>query len=255
MSEKRIVRIIRLGQLKSDKFAGQAHTLKPHLKYSGGPLLANVEVLTVFWGNAWVSQPALVSLAQSINDFFKFIVTSPLIDQLREYDVPQFSIGHGKFVGSKSLGTEPGQLIDDSAIQTALQGWIADGTVLKPNANSLYFIYFPPGTTVTLDGDASCQKFGGYHDAINERIFYAVEPFCMAGSGSLSQLDFFTLTSSHELCEAITDAVPGKGWYWFHDRKHQGEIGDICEAAPNAEERMGSFLVQREWSNHLKRCV
>jgi hypothetical protein len=77
----------------------------------------------------------------------------------------------------------------------------------------------------------------------------------MAGSASFSQLDFFTLTSSHELCEAITDAIPGEGWYWFRDNKHQGEIGDICESAPNAEERMGSYLVQREWSNFLKRCV
>jgi hypothetical protein len=33
-----------------------------------------------------------------------------------------------------------------------------------------------------------------------------------------------TGTSSHELCEAITDAVPGTGWY----EDTNGEIGDIC---------------------------
>jgi len=249
------VRIIRLGHLKSKKFAGMAHTQNPKLKYNNGPLLANVEVFTVFWGGAWQSQPALTSLAQSINDFFNFILTSPLIDQLAEYSVPQFTIGHGKLVGSKTLTTEPGPLIDDSAIQTTLQGWIAnDPSFPKPNANSLYFIYFPPGTTITLDGDSSCQIFGGYHNS-NGNIFYAVEPFCLAGSGSLSQLDFFTLTSSHELCESITDSVPGNGWYWFQDQQHQGEIGDICESAPNAEERMGTFLVQREWSNKATACV
>ena len=256
MDKKKDVRKIRLGHLQSERFASMAHTKSPQLKYNGGPLIGNVEVFTIFWGSAWQKQPALVSLSQSINDFFKFILTSPLIDQLAEYSTPHEKIGHGKLVGSKTLGTEPGALIDDSAIQTALQGWIAtDSSFPKPNANSLYFIYFPPGTSITLGTDASCQTFGGYHDDIGGNIFYAVEPFCMAGSHSISQLDFFTLTSSHELCEAITDPIPGQGWYWFQDKKDQGEIGDICESAPNAEERMGIYLVQREWSNHLKRCV
>ncbi len=154
---KKSIRRIRLGHLKNEKFAPIAHTTNPQLQYNGGPVLANAEVFTIFWGGAWNNQPALANLSQSINDFFKVILTSPLIDQLAEYSVPQ--------------------------------------------------------------------------------------------------LDFFTLTSSHELCEAITDPVPGQGWYWFKDQKHQGEIGDICESAPNAEERMGVYLVQREWSNHLKGCV
>jgi hypothetical protein len=256
MSQNKEVRKIRLGRLPSEKFTSMAHTKHPQLKYNGGPLLGNVEVYTIFWGSAWQKQPALTGLSQSINDFFKFIVSSPLIDQLGEYNAPNHAIGHGTLVGTKALGTEPGALIADSAIQTALQGWIANEPGFpKPNANSLYFIYFPPGTTITLGTDSSCQTFGGYHDNIGGKIFYAVEPFCMAGAGGLSQLDFFTLTSSHELCEAITDPIPGQGWYWFKDQKQQGEIGDICEAAPNAEERMGTFLVQREWSNHLKRCV
>jgi hypothetical protein len=255
MPEKKSYRIVRLGHLKSAKFAGQLHSHKPHLTFNGGPLLANVEVFTVFWGAAWSNQPALASLAQSINGFFTSILTSPLIDQLSEYSVPGHAIGHGKLIGTKTLTTEPGQVIDDSAIQTTLKHWIAqDPSFPKPNANSLYFIYFPPGTTITLDSDSSCQTFGGYHNN-DGNVFYAVEPFCMSSGGGLSQLDFFTLTSSHELCEAITDPVPGNGWYWLQDQQHQGEIGDICESAPNAEERINGFVVQREWSNHLKRCV
>jgi hypothetical protein len=143
-----------------------------------------------------------------------------------------------------------------ASIQKTLKGWISKQPGFpKPNDNTLYFIYFPPGTSITLGKDASCEKFGGYHDAIDGTIFYAVEPFCLSNAGSMSQLDFFTLTSSHELCEAITDPVPGEGWYWFHDKQHQGEIGDICEAAPNAEYRLGTYLVQREWSNAKKQCL
>src|SRR5258708_4037924 len=57
-------------------------TTPPHLTYRNGPLLSNVEVFTVFWGAAWntTQQP----LASQINQFFDFILTSPLIDQLAE---------------------------------------------------------------------------------------------------------------------------------------------------------------------------
>src|SRR6185312_10360249 len=43
-------------------------------------------------------------------------------------------------------------------------------------------------------------------------------------AGGLALLDALTSTSSHELCEAITDPVPGDGWY----DDQNGEIGDIC---------------------------
>jgi hypothetical protein len=31
--------------------------------------------------------------------------------------------------------------------------------------------------------------------------------------GGMTNLEALTTTSSHELCEAITDPVPGQGWY------------------------------------------
>jgi hypothetical protein len=69
-------------------------------------------------------------------------------------------------------------------------------------------------------------------DSSGKDNFYAVEPFCMPFQSRMSQLDFLTLTSSYELCESITDPIPGQGRYWFKDQQNQGEIGDICEAAP-----------------------
>jgi hypothetical protein len=106
-------------------------------------------------------------LSQSINDFYTFILTSPLIDQLSEYNIPGgTTIGHGSLLRSKALTTDPANPIDDSAIRTALQGWIANDTDFpQTNANSVYFIYFPPGTTITLQGDSSCQSLGGYHES------------------------------------------------------------------------------------------
>src|SRR5947209_20620132 len=49
-------------------------------------------------------------------------------------------------------------------------------------------------------------------------------PDCAGCIGGLAAFDALTTTSSHELCEAITDPIPGQGWY----DDANGEIGDIC---------------------------
>jgi hypothetical protein len=99
-------------------------------------------------------------------------------------------------------------------------------------------------------GDRSCQAFCGYHDHINAQIFYAAMPYpgCNGCIGGLQALDALTSTSSHELCEAITDAVPGQGWY---DDTH-GEIGDICAWKTK---QVGKWTVQLEWSNAQGACA
>jgi hypothetical protein len=54
------------------------------------------------------------------------------------------------------------------------------------------------------------------------------------------------LHSSHEMCEAITAAIPGQGWY---DDVH-GEIGDIRAWQTK---KVGAYTAQLEWSNKAKR--
>jgi hypothetical protein len=80
--------------------------------------------------------------------------------------------------------------------------------------------------SVTQGGSRSCQAFCGYHNATSADLYYGVMPYpgCSGCAGRLALLDALTTTSSHELCEAITDPVPGQGWY----DDHYGEIGDIC---------------------------
>jgi hypothetical protein len=226
----------------------------PHLTYNNGPLLTAVQIFTVYWGAAW-KQAAQITLAGQLNNFFKFIVTSPLIDQMGEYSVPGKKIGHGSFIGTTNLATPaPKKTTTDAQIQAMLQKQIATNHAFpKPTANTLYFVFLPPGVTSKLGNDLSCSVFCGYHDATPGNVFYAVMPYpdctgCLSGT----PFDSLTITSSHELCEAITDAVPGKGWYWFADQNHQGEIGDICEASTK---KVGAFTVQKEWSNVAKACI
>src|SRR5215475_3135211 len=197
--------------------------ITPELTYRNGPLLTNVEVFTVFWGAAW-QDSTNSAVAKQMNEFFDFILTSKLIDQLAEYNVEGKTIEHGKRTGSLTLTTsEPGTQLQDRAIQKMLQEEIAAGTLPKNNANSLYFVFLPPGTQVELAGAASCSDFCGYHDATSDNVFYATMPYanCTGCEGELAMLDALTSTSSHELCEAITDPVPGQGWY----DDANGEIG------------------------------
>ena len=176
---------------------------------------------------------------------------SGLIDQLSEYNVGQYKITHGRRTGSATITIgAPRSSVTDAAIQTFLQQKIAKGAVPKVTANTLYVIYVPPGVRVVMGGSASCQSFCGYHSAIGGKTFYAVMPYpgCNGCTGSLAVFDALTSTSSHELCEAITDPVPGQGWY---DDAH-GEIGDICAWHTK---KAGPYTVQLEWSNKAGQCV
>jgi hypothetical protein len=223
----------------------------PRLTYRNGPLLAAAEVFTIFWGSDWQGA-ALSSVPGQINAFFDFILTSPLIDQLAEYSVPGWTIGHGKRTGSLTI-TEPAlkQSLSDTAIQHMLQELVASHPgVPAPTPNTLYFIYVPPGVRVVQGGSASCQAFCGYHNDISGQIFYGVLPYpsCAGCTGSLSTWDALTTTTSHELCEAITDPIPGQGWY----DDANGEIGDICAWKTR---KLGDYTVQLEWSNKSNQCA
>ncbi len=220
-----------------------------HLTYRGGPLLQTTQVFVVYWGTAW--EGAQAPLVQQLNQFFDFVRTSALLDQLGEYSVPGKSIGHGSRTGSVILSTDPPATIADPDVQAFIQQEIANGSAVpQPTADTLYFIYLPPGVTISLDGGTSCSNLCGYHSAVNGRIFYAVMPYpdCSGCIGGLSVIDSLTSTSSHELCEAITDAVPGQGWY----DDQNGEIGDICAWKTK---RLGAYTVQLEWSNKAGHCI
>src|SRR5258708_4579305 len=231
---------------KGDLFDGKPHLapLLARLTYRGGPLLQNVKVFTIFWGNQWQSSATAQPLMANVNQFFTGILASPLIDQLSEYSVPGKAIGHGAFIGTRVITlAAPVGSVTDSAIRVALAGWIKTKVVPKNDADTLYFIYLEPGVVSIMGGSKSCQNYCGYHDHAGS-IYYAVMPYpsCNGCLGGMVAFDALTGTSSHELCEAITDPVPGKGWY--DDRN--GEIGDIC--AWNFK-KIAGYTVQLEWSN------
>ena len=210
--------------------------------YRGGPLLTAVEVVTVFWG---------ATSNEALNAFFKFVVSGPYVDQLGEYSTPQQKIGRGRYAGTARVtNPAPGTSVTDNAVQQMLEGEVARKSLPAPTANTLYFTFLPPGVTVEAGSERSCQAFCGYHDRSVGGLYYAVVPYpdCSGCLGDLQPLDALTSVCSHELAEAITDSVPGQGWY----DDTNGEIGDIC-AWQNKQ--LGDYQVQLVWSNRAKACV
>jgi len=223
----------------------------PQLTYRNGPLITAAEVFVIFWGSAWQHSPQSGQISQ-INQFFDFVLTSRLMDQLAEYSVPGQAIGHGKRAGTITVSNpDVPSTVQDSAIQQFLQQQISSNSgVPQPGPNVLYFLFFPPGVKVVQGGSASCQAFCGYHNDFGGDTYYAVMPYpnCQGCTGGVSVFDALTTTSSHELCEAITDPVPGQGWY----DDANGEIGDICAWKTK---KLGNYTVQLEWSNKANSCV
>src|SRR5579872_1286853 len=119
------------------------------LAYGGGALIQNASVYTIFWSSSWSGNTNMQTLMGQVNRFFTDILVSPLIDQLSEYNVAgQYAIGHGQLLGTSVIAAgapQPGNSIDDTAIQTALQGWIAAGTVPATTPDTLYFVYLDNG--------------------------------------------------------------------------------------------------------------
>lgn len=222
-----------------------------HLVYQGGQMLTDVKIFTVFWGPTFANG-ALNALPAQINTFFDTILQGALMDQLAEYSTDAFHVGKGTRIGSTIIQTAPSSAISDADIQTALQNWLGNNADFpQADPNTLYFIYTESGVTVSMQGESSCTAFCGYHGNIGNGIFYAVMPYpdCTGCLGGQSVIDALTGTSSHELCEAITDAIPGSGWY---DQGNNMEIGDLCAWQFKS---VDGYNVQLEWSNHAKACI
>jgi len=249
-SQGALQRPIRVVPMHRPGAASAAVAAAPHLTYRDGPLLTAVQVFTVFWGSAW-QQASNSDLLKRMNQFFDYILTSQLIDQLGEYGVPGQAIGHGSRVGTTILTSpDPAGSVQDNAIQQLLQQKIDDRTLPAATRNTLYFVFLPDGVQVVQGNGASCQSFCGYHDSFGSNVYYAVMPYpgCSGCTGNLAVFDALTSTTSHELCESITDPVPGQGWY---DDSH-GEIGDICAWQTRT---LGNYTIQLEWSNKAGSCI
>jgi hypothetical protein len=147
--------------------------------------------------------------------------------------------------------------ISDSQIQSYLAGLFNAGTV-SASANTIYGVYLPKGTTSTLGSYRSCTSYCGYHSVFTYnglQIKYAVFPYPSCSGCSISglqPLDMWTIVSSHEIREAVTDPGDNGKNAWYDRRGYEAD--DKC--AWHHLYQLGSgYWVQPEYSNANKGCV
>ncbi len=216
--------------------------------YSGGPLIANAAVETVYYGSQW-NTSAMSATRSGLDGFFGYITNSPYLDQLREYSVPGYTVGRGSFTGEAVLGPTQalanGSTVTDAQVEQALKDNFGK-SLPQPSANQIYFVYTPPNVKDPAVQIGALGYHGSFMASNGHLAFYAIVSTLDAvkGNGQLAPLDQLTETSSHELAEAITDAT---GWGWISPvNATAGEIGDQCAGQDGF---LGGYKVQKEWSN------
>src|SRR5207248_618335 len=138
------------------------------LNYYGGPILSNVNVYAVNWGNGVNSE-----VKSKMGDFYTAITQSALFDWLSEYSTTGQSggtnqtLGHGSFAGNVTISpTHTATTITDDDIKAEITAQVGSHGLPPPDANTIYMINFPAGITITMSGSSSCQQFCAYHSTI-----------------------------------------------------------------------------------------
>lgn len=257
-------------------FPGATSFVMPHpiamgssknLLYYGGPVIEEVRGVTVFWNSKVHSD-----IQAHMTGFYSDYVNSQHMDWLSEYqtnikavdgrDGTNQTIRRGKWIGEFMLNPSTvSRNLQDTQIQAELELQINQGVLPVPDANTLYMIHFPSDIRIQIDGMSSCLSFGGYHfnfkSAKYGNIFYAVLPEC--GSFRSDVLSSATFVGSHELLEAITDAMPTEGSNPAYPQAWNTaggeEIADVCPSSPvQFSFPTGRYVISREWSNSRSKC-
>ena len=227
-----------------------------NLGYHGGPVIHTAKVVAIFWGAEWTGSGA--ATASHITGFFQNFGTTGEYKVITQYgdgggNVNGVSIDTTAFFDSSSPPTNA----SDSVVQGEVAHYIDTQQGGVGDSSTIYEVFLPSTSYASFGSQTSCGgpnlQFCAYHsDFIHNGVDvkYSSMPYpgCGGCLGGLAVVDALTATSSHELSEAITDPVPGTGWY----DDAQGEIGDICAWQ---FKKIDGYTVQLEWSNEQNQCV
>ena len=240
-----------------------------NISYHGGKLIDNVKIEPIFLKDS--STGTTSPYKSTIDSFFTSITSDQFIaSMLSAYSVGSYTIGNGS-KGNDDVNvpvscdtTAAGfASISDLNIQNVISQQINLGNTAPTTANTLYFVFTPPGDAVgdNVNGN-SVNGFLGYHaDFLNGSTdtLYAVIPDPSAptdrtlensiasGGWGFTNAQQVTAVSSHEMAEAITDPTTPAAWY-NTPLGFSGEIGDL---AAGQTYTLDGFMTQYMWSNAL----
>ncbi|KAJ3067679.1 hypothetical protein HDU98_009115 [Podochytrium sp. JEL0797] len=229
------------------------------LNYYGGPVLSNVIVQPLWYGN--------VAYKSNLQSFYAAVTKSAWFNVLNQYSSGTYTVGSGSAKTGITITHATNTSVTN--VSDMLIAMVKSGTI-KPTANTYYPIHFGPGITI----GSSCQDFCAFHSTIDisslkvvgvQYLYYGVIPDqggdCVGGCGwDPSPVNNLFMVSSHELAEAVTDpaigvcswTVPPLAWYGSGD-----EVGDICnlQQTTTVGRDRKTYVVQKLYSNSANACV
>ncbi|KAJ3004544.1 UNVERIFIED_CONTAM: hypothetical protein HDU68_005021 [Siphonaria sp. JEL0065] len=267
--------------------ASPSPTHLPHLTRFYGPVVQNIEVNPIFYGDF------PVSLQAKLFTFYGAVVESPWWSVLSQYGIESGSIGR-MFTVPASTKTK---LDDVQDIKPMLYNLAKTGQITPdPKGNSVYTVHVAKEVTVTYQNTfvyaVSGISLAGYHSAVNvtdlgipgvKYLVYTVVPNDDVFSPSPTEnVNSMFLAATHELVEAVTNplfdvamgifaaqgpkglqqAAGYTGWVDFDlsTAKYSGEIADFCESwEAGKSNTVGGdgkkYAVAELWSNKDGKCV
>lgn len=226
----------------------------------GGPVLDHVQVVTVTFNDGPDGGPE--PLATLFNKFDDTIVADAWWAQA----MAGYGVMTGTSGGHVALpDTVSNTNITDDQLKQYLQAQVTAGALPTPTTETLFALYFPKTTSITLQGAGSCSAFLGYHNSASIQLeggtveaAYAVLPRCDYGQGPTQLVKDTLVTASHEFAEAASDPHPevNPAYYlqsndaWVLEGDGQGgEVGDLCDFIGALRYDDNGYTVQRIWSN------
>ena len=222
----------------------------PQIVSGGGPVMASVRVVPVFFPND-AQQTKLL-------DYLTKLAASPTwATQVSEYGVGAISVAT-----PVTITTAPNANVADADIQaflaSSLDGSHAEWgpTDSATLATSVYVLFYPSATTITFGSDTSCNAFRGYHHRTAGGIIYAPIAECAVPQVPDEPL----VIAHHELLEAATDPQSDSApAYRDVDAAHvfwslvaQGsEVADLCQGvrAGRVLDPSLGYSIPHGWSN------
>ena len=223
----------------------------PQVVNHGGPTLKSPMFQAVTFSN--------YDLTASVDDFVSRVgLTSYWLQAVGEYGV-----GLARAATPVHVPTGAPQNIDDAQIQAWLANELTAGGAFEPPASgTVYVLFYPFSTSVTLDGQESCFTMGAYHNSIvvaGVNVAYVVIPECT--TETMTDQQTTTGAASHEMIETATDPLPlsatpaysgvDPGHLYYPLVLGGGEVADMCAQWPTSFFVADGlpYTVQRTWSN------
>jgi len=226
------------------------HPPFPLVTAHGGPVIENIQLVPVYFG----ADP----LRDELERFNAWIVQSDYWKQAGA----EYGVHGGTHVPGLQFESVTAASVSDTQIATWLEAHVADGSLPKPTANTLYVLFYQAGTTITTATGTSCNAFAALHQFIpmanpvyTGNVALAIIPRCSYSAGD--ELMIATDVASHEYMESATCPLPRENPSWIMDNASGAleawgtlsgpAVADLC--LNQSYDIIDGFSVNDIWSN------